>query len=703
LHPKPSLVANSYSCKPTSEQDAPSSGIIPPWASLPYEILVLIFQYASNPLYDERTFEPSASVDWLLKTSRLCRAFTEPALTVLYRSPPLVPMDRAHKLRQLLVADPEPMSYNYRAKVERLQMEVSQTAAYTLPGSGLLDMYGLIYHCPRLLGLELYHQKDFSPYRGLDDSIKWTYPDSLFIALNCNVSGVPTVLRSWRWSSRLAGKKRPIESLLDIHQSPSFSGLRKIAFVNYQKVWVRKNAEDPRHEKLLADTLNVLSGLEHLAFESSTLVNSILLPLLPINLKHLEIINCSEVDSDDLAVFLISHGSQLRTLTLNHNISLNLSFLTVLGSSCPHLESLRMNLTYYNAHSSYRDSDPGYERLLAVNEKPHWPATLRTIELTQLRRWDIDTAKMFFQSILESADTLVNLRRLVIKAILNTSWRDRSSFRDEWVGAFERVFKGHFDPPNPHLRSLSAYAAYKKQNDEVSRLNLDDSDDDISHRPMKNRRLTTSDDGSRVQLRTERTLRSAPTWDRIPSLVQNHSREEGLDKDNQQIQLPITRRSTRQTAIKSDIDEYQVRQNSRAGNELNREHPSASAGPETSHPSLRESKRKQVINRELEILRKTAGADRPPQDIYNGASGHDAGSDYNSDSDYVPLATRRNVPNGKKSEHIQGMCDAVSITIDNLRPTETQFVEADFLDSEPEGDEDWDGTEELPGDGRYAW
>jgi hypothetical protein len=619
-------------------------------------------------------------------------------------------MDRAHKLRHLLVADPEPMSYNYRAKVERLQMEILQTAAYTLPGSGLLDLYGLIYHCPRLLDLELYHQKDFSPYRRLDDSIKWTYPESLFVALNSNVSGSPTSLRSWRWSSRLAGKKRPIENLLDIHQSPSFSGLRKIAFVNYQKVWVRKNGEDPRHENLLADSLKVLLGLEHLVFESSTLVNSTLLPLLPINLKHLEIINCSEVDSDNLAAFLVSHGSQMRTLILNHNISLNLSFLTVLGSSCQHLESLRMNLTYYNSHSSYRDSDLGYKFLLGINEKPHWPASLRTIEFTQLRRWDIDTAKMFFQSLLESADTLTNLRRLVIKAILNTSWRDRSSFRDEWVGAFERVFKRPFDPPNPHLRSLSAYAAYKKQYHEISNLSLDDSDDDILHRPLKNRHLTTGSEGNGHQLRIERTLLSAnesrltPTRDGISSMAQSHrGGEEGNSGENQRLQTSNIRRSTRHVPAKLEFEEYRVGQNSRAGNGLQESHPSANANAEISHPSLRETKKKQIISRELEILRKTAGADRPSQDVYSGASEHDAGTDYNSDSDNVPLATLRHAPNGKKAECIQGMCDVVSITIDNLRPTETQFVEADFLDSEPEGDEDWDGTEDLLGDGRYAW
>ena len=40
---------------------------------------------------------------------------------------------------------------------------------------------------------------------------------------------------------------------------------------------------------------------------------------------------------------------------------------------------------------------------------------------------------------------------------------------------------------------------------------------------------------------------------------------------------------------------------------------------------------------------------------------------------------------------IQGMCDVVDIRIENLHPAQVQFEEKDFLDSEPSGDEDWDG------------
>lgn len=50
----------------------------------------------------------------------------------------------------------------------------------------------------------------------------------------------------------------------------------------------------------------------------------------------------------------------------------------------------------------------------------------------------------------------------------------------------------------------------------------------------------------------------------------------------------------------------------------------------------------------------------------------------------------------------QGMCNFVKIRIDNQRPTETQFNEADFLDDELSGDEDWAGDDWEPPQ-RHAW
>ena len=55
---------------------------------------------------------------------------------------------------------------------------------------------------------------------------------------------------------------------------------------------------------------------------------------------------------------------------------------------------------------------------------------------------------------------------------------------------------------------------------------------------------------------------------------------------------------------------------------------------------------------------------------------------------------------------VQGMCDIVDIVVDNLRPTEDQLHESDFLDEELSGDEDWNAKDDdihayqRPG---YAW
>jgi hypothetical protein len=89
---------SSKSTPVQSEPEIPIiSGNIPRWQTLPYSILVQIFEYATYPLYEERTFQPTSSLKWLLGVAGLCRSFAEPAITVLYTSPPLVPMDKAHR------------------------------------------------------------------------------------------------------------------------------------------------------------------------------------------------------------------------------------------------------------------------------------------------------------------------------------------------------------------------------------------------------------------------------------------------------------------------------------------------------------------------------------------------------------------------------------------------------------------------------
>ena len=601
--------------QPTSYvKERQNASIIPPWQTLPYHVLVQIFSYASCPLYEERTFQPTSSVNWLVKVARLCRSFAEPALTVLYKSPPLVPMERAHKLRQLLIANPSGMTYNYRAKIERLQIEVSQTATYTLQGYGLLDLYGLIRYCQRLVDLEIFHQKDMPPYRNLDDMVRFTYPSALFLALKDSAIG----LRSWRWNSRMAGQQSPIKKLRDIHLTHNFNGLRKLCFVNYQQFQPRQNVEDPQLETMLAESLSVLPDLEYLIFESSTLLNAKLLPLLPRNLRYLEFINCCDLVSEDVASFLVTHGSHLRSLTLNHNQALSLSFLQILGSACQNLTALKMNLTYYSTHMTYPDSDPRYEKLLYAGEIPQWPVRLQELELTHLRNWDTPDAEMFFQSLVDSAAKLLDLRRIVIKATLNTSsWRDRVRFRDVWIPPLIRVFKRPYSAPNQQLRSLSAFARYEGR-DKLQSLDL------------------AGESSLNISTEHQNCTYSAMNVD--------CDSKDGSLRVNRE-----TRHSTRLGLLNSRL-----------------------AKPADNRPSQREIGRRRAVSRELATLRSAAGR--------------------NQLKAISPRTSPSDPDNEQQKEFVQGMCDVVNIIIDNLRPSETQFVEADFLDSEPEGDEDWDGS-----------
>lgn len=563
-------------------------------------------------------------------------------------------------LVDLLKTDPTTLAFKYRQKVESLRIDVGQVAAYSLPGSGHLDLFSFVKDLPRLMDLEFYHQKDMSPYRDLDHTIKWSYPESLFEALeyvdpaaNPERGDKTSVrkLRSWRWSSRLAGKKYPIESIPQMHLKPCFSSLRKIAFVNYQVPPIRKGDENPpEHEKILADALSVLENLEHLIFESSTLLNAKLLPLLPNNLLALEVVNCWEVTADDFTSFLTTHGSQLRCLVLNHNQYLSLSFLPALGLASPKLEVLRMNLTYFSTTSAaYRGSEPEYDELLSPGEVPVWPSTLQTIELTQLRKWEVEAAEMFFQSLLDSANMLPDLRRMTIQAILNIGWRDRASFRDKWLGSLDRVFKRVCQPPRYHVSVAEGEA-----------------------RPKKAQPLVKSEEIAASE-------KKAPLLNTISSSESSRSSTPTADHLKTKARDTPARRSTRTSTRQAPTGKY-AESSDNSGDENGSKRPS--------QPSRRALMRQSGISRELAILKQTAGIDSPREMQTS-----------NSDSDDVPLVRR--LGKGKTHEVVQGMCEVVDIRIDNLRPRETQATEADFLDEELPGDADWDG-EDVFEEG-YAW
>lgn len=434
-----------------------------PWSELPYMILVDVFSFAASPLDDP------ASVRWLAQASTTCRSFAEPALTALYRSPPLLSLAMAHGFADLLAMPPSATMFNYRQKVESLSVDVGSIAALTFKGR-YLDVNRMVLHCPRLSELDFFHQKDMAPYRQLDDRLRWAYPRPLldYIAHGDTSSESPselsaenqarfTPMQAWRWSARMMGPELDLDRIKSIHRSRGFSNLRKITFVNFQRPSLKiKNADDAQitsmdkeHAADFAALIQALPALSHLVLDSCTVANEYLLPLLPTNLESLELINCWDITADALADFLASHGHDIRHLTLNHNQSLSLSFLPLLGSCCPKLETLQINLAYYAHHVSYNDSKPLYEELLLPGQVPVWPRSIRIVEIENMRKWTPEAAEMFFKSFIDCAPDMPDLRRLSLRAMLDIPWRQRSEIREIWEMRLKRCFARKPTPPRP--------------------------------------------------------------------------------------------------------------------------------------------------------------------------------------------------------------------------------------------------------------
>lgn len=438
---------------------------------LEWTILVQIFEYAAHPL-DSKT-----NVRWLLSAGLTCKAFLEPALKSLYRcpSPQIISMNMANKfaglMRELSVnaADAEDRRDYRRTMVESLVVNVTSLSPQSQSQSRSFDVAELISNLPSLSHVELYHEFDLPPYRKLDvkSTKKWTYTPELLSAIEAAGDSENTLrLKSWKWSGRMMSSDL-LGELRNIYKWSTFTLLRTISLVNFQvpSLGTKEDPSNPdvfekdkNYISLVAASLESVPQLKHLALDSSTIVDEQFLSLLPKTIEDLEIVNCWELTAEMLSEYLTTHGRALRRLTLNHNQSLNLGFLPLLAKCCPNLRELRMDLLLFSQHEYINDKEPNYETLMSVVDVPSWPATLEVLELEQLAKWDLETAEMFFQSLIDQAPDLLRLRHLAVKAMLDVPWRQRSEFRDKWVSKLKRVFLRKPTRPKP-FHSLAQWPA----------------------------------------------------------------------------------------------------------------------------------------------------------------------------------------------------------------------------------------------------
>ncbi|CAG8884149.1 unnamed protein product [Penicillium nalgiovense] len=450
---KPNQIGRALQKRAKPHEDDPiflGSGVIPPWQTLPYQILLDIFLRASHPLLDESRSARNESVKWLVNVALLCRSFHEPALAALYHCPPLLPAYKSHVLLSLLARPQESLSMNYSSKIKQLHVEVEPVLIYKSGPYGYFDLAQLIEKTPRLHTVRLYHKDDYTvgiPPWHIAQS-KWTYPDALF----STIENRGITLRSWDWNSRFLETDELVEMMVKMHPQRAFQGLKEL------------NGE--------------------------ILIN------LPNTLRSLTLNNCDRLWSSDLTAYLSLHGTNLRELSLSHNRHLNMSFIQTLGHCCENLEVFKMDLSMHDA-SSYHDVEPHFEDLLVQTEVPTWPVKLREIELIQLRKWDDATAEVFFTSLVNAAPKLHDLRRLVISAILKIGWRDRANFRERWIGLLEKVFLRRSLPPDPNLRSLQKRSL--KPTTFLTRIEPDELDAGSSTRP------STADSGPSTSSKRQST------------------------------------------------------------------------------------------------------------------------------------------------------------------------------------------------------
>ncbi|KAF2878365.1 hypothetical protein BDV95DRAFT_478540 [Massariosphaeria phaeospora] len=433
-----------------------TDGNIPEWASLPYHILLQIFVYASHPLHNEY-MGPTGSIPWLVQMAQLCSAFTKPALTALYRNPPIFALKQTRKdLVRHLISPPSDSHENYSVMVKRLKLDGTHMSSLTDPTHSAADLVALISSLTTLKEIDIFDPMDRPPYRERQKRMRWHYPDEVFNALRQS----DLRLRSWHWTSTFC-TQGPLW-LKDMHTNKFFQSLRELTLTKFCADTSRK-AEDmqPTTEELLASALGVLPHLDSLVFETCTVVNEQLMPMLPKNLVSLNITNCIDITSEALRPFLVTHGTRLEELILNHNQCLDLSFLVDLKQSCPRLEVLSMDMTYYSTLSESADNEPLYDHVLEEGDVPTWPCALRVIDLDYLRKWTAASATTFFNSLIDSAEELPWLRELRISAMVDVDWRQRAEFRKKWTARFQNVFAQKMTIPDPHLMSLRAFREYK--------------------------------------------------------------------------------------------------------------------------------------------------------------------------------------------------------------------------------------------------
>ncbi|KAI5263367.1 hypothetical protein E4T47_09048 [Aureobasidium subglaciale] len=492
----------------------PSDGIIPKWQTLPYEILSQIFSYAfaaeleheTGGVASRRVNHPNT---WIMKTARkVCRAFSEPALTAFYRAPNLLAARWLEDFSTIIKQPNDQQLYSYNMKVTSIEVSARNLESFArLPGMSFAETASKL---PRLSSLIITHQLDEPPYEYQGRLPRWKYSQDLFDALDAsNIH-----LTCWRWNAHLIDQAEGktefqglTECMAEVHTRPSFQSLRHLTISHLPLIALEAmNPEEEAADIAFGKIFNNLPNLGTLSFECCDRLSIQMLLQLPKTLKTIKFINCMPLNSDMLSEFLTSHGHTIQELVLDHNPFLDLAFFMDLRTTCPQLQSLKMDLYDHRENYFRHFGEPKYESLLLEDEIPTWPSTLQILELVHLQKWGANAAQNLFRSLVESAESLPDLRRLVLQAHINISWRDRAAFRDQWIERLRRVYRRYPKIPDPKLASLKAFRLWK---DAQTRRQLSHVEVIMREPTLESQASQASDDEPLAKRRSKRVVKPA--------------------------------------------------------------------------------------------------------------------------------------------------------------------------------------------------
>ncbi|KAL9032915.1 MAG: hypothetical protein Q9214_007759, partial [Letrouitia sp. 1 TL-2023] len=295
---------------------------------------------------------------------------------------------------------------DYRAKIRYLEIEPSRILLRKYDGKNPIKIADMLNLTPSLRGLDFISPwtSFATPYwirQNLSHSKNSSAWSNNIASILESIEANKISIADWRWEYYVQGGFCNID-VQTIFDSPALRAMRRLTVAF-------------KRDHAVTAAIARLPNLKELIWIDCSVGDMFNWAALPRNLESFELSSCPPLVSSTLATFLASHGSNLRHLSLNHNHSLNLKFLTSLQSACPKLETLKMDMIFYSTHIAYQDIEPKYDHLLLAHEVPSWPPTLQRIELFHLRKWDPKATESFLASLVESSSSLPDLRHIDIK------------------------------------------------------------------------------------------------------------------------------------------------------------------------------------------------------------------------------------------------------------------------------------------------